>query len=110
MGQQLLDLPLRELTGLTDLPAGGHYVAAPYATGRRWTPRRCPRHAASESTNDFELGADLADAQRQQRARRHPQPDFAGGVDAGQIGTNNPSSSSSREAAVFPEGSTSRHR
>lgn len=83
----------RELAGLTDLPAGGHYVAAPYATGRRLEePEGDLGSPLSQTTDDYDVGADFKWTPSASNALDATiNPDFSQvESDAGQIGTNSP--------------------
>ena len=90
----------RELTGLTGLPGGGHFVAAPYVTGQRLgepedgpgSPTRGPERRVRRRPRR------QVAAEREQRPRPHHQPRFSQvESDVGQIAVNN------QFAVFFPE-------
>jgi hypothetical protein len=90
----------RELTGLTDLPSGGHYVAAPYATGRRLDqPRGALGTPLTDHTNDWDVGGDFKWTPSASNAiDAAVNPDFSQvESDVGQISVN------SQFALFFPE-------
>jgi hypothetical protein len=90
----------REINGLTDLPAGGHYVAAPYATGRRVDePEGELGSPLGDSSNNFDVGGDFKWTPTASNALDATiNPDFSQiESDAGQIPTNN------QFALFFPE-------
>ena len=90
----------RELTGFTDLPAGGHYVVAPYATGRRVDEASGALGTSlDETTNDYDVGGDFKWTPSASNALDATiNPDFSQvESDVGQIPTN------SQFALFFPE-------
>jgi hypothetical protein len=90
----------RELTGLVGLPTGGHYVAAPYATGRRVDePEGALGTPLSNTTTDYDLGGDFKWTPTASNALDATiNPDFSQvESDVGQIPTN------SQFALFFPE-------
>jgi uncharacterized protein DUF5916/cellulose/xylan binding protein with CBM9 domain len=90
----------REINGLVDLPAGGHYVAAPYATGRRVDEPSGPLGTSlDDTTNDYDIGGDVKWTPSASNALDATiNPDFSQiESDVGQIPTN------SRFALFFPE-------
>jgi uncharacterized protein DUF5916 len=90
----------RELTGFKDLPAGGHYVAAPYATGRRVDELEGDLGGSlGDTTNDYDIGGDFKWTPSASNALDAAiNPDFSQiESDVGQIPTN------SQFALFFPE-------
>jgi len=90
----------REINGLRNLPEGGHYVAAPYATGRRVDEIGAGLGSSlSESSNNFDVGGDFKWTPSASNALDATiNPDFSQiESDVGQIPTN------SQFALFFPE-------
>jgi hypothetical protein len=90
----------RELTGLTGLPSGGHYVAAPFVTGRRVDEVEGDLGSPlGNTTNDYDVGGDFKWTPSGSNALDATvNPDFSQvESDVGQIPTN------SQFALFFPE-------
>lgn len=90
----------RELTGLTDLPSGGHLVAAPYVTGqRRSTPEGQPGSPLEDRDPEADAGLDVKWTPSASNALDLTiNPDFSQvESDVGEIAVNN------QFAIFFPE-------